>query len=126
MPIEDKSILDTVKTSLNIAADDTSFDNELVTNINSSLSTLNQVGVGKSLAIEGESELWSAFKDPSQINGNTQFMNVPQFVYVNVKLIFDPPSNSASLRTMSSVRDELLWRLQIEYDADQPGRKVVS
>lgn len=120
--VDKDSILDSTKLSLGIASDDTSFDSEILMHINSSLTILNQLGIGTSVVVNDGGLTWSDFKDPNQTHGNLVFNLVPQFVFTRVKMIFDPPAASA-LKTLDSVQEELLWRLGIEYDADQPDYK---
>ena len=111
------SILDSIKKSLDIATDDDSFDSDIKLHANAALGILVQNGIGKRLTISDDTETWDDFKDESQVNGNKLFELIPQYVFVYVKILFDPPA-AASLKAYQATRDELLWRLSVEYDTD--------
>lgn len=111
------SILDSIKKSLDIATDDNSFDSDIKLHANAALGILVQNGIGKQLTISDGTETWNDFKDESQVNGNRLFELIPQYVFVYVKILFDPPA-AASLKAYQAIRDELLWRLNVEYDTD--------
>lgn len=109
MPLHDESILDSIKTLLNIETDDTSFDTEIMIHINSSFGTLFQLGVGpiEPFAIESKDEKWAAF-----IGDKTEINSVKTFVYYEVRLAFDPPTTSYAIQAFERQRDELGWRLK--------------
>ena len=112
------SILDSIKKSLDIATDDDSFDSDIKLHANAALGILVQNGIGKRLTISDGSETWDDFKDDTQVNGNQLFELIPQYVFVYVKILFDPPAAAASLKAYRATCDELLWRLNVEYDTD--------
>lgn len=111
------SILDSIKKSLDISTDDDSFDSDIKLHANAALGILVQNGIGKQLTISDDTKTWDDFKDESQVNGNHLFELIPQYVFVYVKILFDPPA-AASLKAYQATRDELLWRLTVEYDTD--------
>ena len=112
-----ESILDSTKESLGVAVDDTSFDSEIRMHINGALGVLRQNGIGRSILIADNSVTWDDFKDPLQVHGNQIFNVVPQYVFVYVKILYDPPAAS-QLSAYKELRDELIWRLTLEYDKD--------
>lgn len=85
------SILDSVKKVLGIPPEHTAFDIDVAMHINSTLSTLHQLGVGpeEGFEVTGSDETWSAF-----VNDVTLVNLVKTYVYLKVKLIFDPPPTS--------------------------------
>lgn len=113
-----ESILDSTKEFLDISPEDTSFDNDIILGINGALATLIQNGVGKPVLVHDNTTTWNDFKDPAQTNGNVIFEMVKNFVHLSTKMVFDPPTAAKSLQTLTDLRDETLWRLNVEYDAD--------
>lgn len=103
------SILNSIKKLLGPYEDDTSFDIDLIININTVLSILTQLGVGPSegFSITGSTEIWSDFIDPSMVS----IEQVKTYVYLKVKLIFDPPMSSTVIDAYKRQIDELEWRI---------------
>lgn len=87
------------------------YDCEIIMHINAQLSTLRQVGVGpkSGFRITGEDQTWEDF-----LVGEYDEMNdlVPEFVFLKVKLVFDPPSSSFACEAMKQQADEALWRIR--------------
>lgn len=105
------SILNSVKKMLGIEADDTSFDEELILHINSVLGFCFQLGVGPTdepFVITGASEIWSDFVPDDQI------VSVKTYVFIKVKLIFDPPATSFVLSSYQDLAREFEWRCNVD------------
>lgn len=113
----EESILVTIKKMLNIDAEITDFDSELIVLINASLSTLYQLGIGESqFSIEGDKETWSQFLDQEYY-----LESVKESVYIDVKLIFDPPASSIIVEALKERRKEDQWRIASQVDiSEQP------
>lgn len=113
------SILDTTKKSLGLDADYDAFDTDIILLINSTFSTLNQLGIGPigGFMIEDKSKLWSEFtQDDLKIN------SVKTLMYLKVKLMFDPASTSFVLTSIENQIKEYEWRLNAVVDnAPAPG-----
>lgn len=111
---ESDSILISVKKVLGIPAEYRVFDPDIIMHINSVFMILNQLGVGpkESFSIEDDSALWSDFMDLSQINA------VKSYVYLRVRLLFDPPSSSFVLTAMENQSKEIEWRLNVMVDPE--------
>lgn len=108
----DESILLSIKKMLGIDPDYDSFDTDIILNINTVLMVLCQIGVGVSgFTITGDSETWSEF-----LNGNKDFEAVKTYVYLRVRLIFDPPTSSFVVEALKQQASELEWRLYIQAD----------
>lgn len=107
-----ESILNSIKKLLGPTEDYTHFDPDIIIHINSALSILTQLGVGppEGFYIDGPEDEWSSFVD----NDKIQF--VKTYVYLKVKLVFDPPSSSAVLKSMEDTIKELEWRLNVAVD----------
>lgn len=107
------SILDSIKMALGIQPEYTHFDSELIMHINSVFSTLYQLGVGTSspYRIQNGEDLWSSFLEDSD-----EIDNVKSYMYLRVRLIFDPPSNSFVNESFKKQIEELEWRMNVSVD----------
>lgn len=88
------SILITIKKLLGLDADYHVFDPDIIVHINSSFWRLRQLGVGQdNFSITDETATWSDYLgediDKMEI--------VKSWIWMNVRLLFDPPTNNASL-----------------------------
>lgn len=109
-----ESILISIKKLLGLAAEDTSFDPDIVMHINTIFFTLNQLGVGpeQPFRIESSFSTWNDFDDSADIEA------VKSYVYLKVRLLFDPPSNSSALNAMTEMAKEYEWRLNVAVDTE--------
>lgn len=106
----DGSILNTIKRALGLEPDYDTYDLEVITHINSVFSTLQQLGVGTDEAYEIESadNKWEEFLE------NDKNLNaVKSYIFMRVKLIFDPPGNSFAVESLQKQVDQLEWRLNV-------------
>lgn len=105
-----ESILVSIKKLLGIPDDYTHFDQDVIIQINSAFSILNQLGVGpeEGFAIDGSSATWSEF-----IGEDPRLNLVKTFVQIKVKLAFDPPTSGTLMDSYNRQLDELTWRLSI-------------
>ena len=110
MAANPESILDSVKQVLGIDAADTSFDLDVTMHINSAFSTLNQLGIGPEdgFAIEDDSATWDDF-----IGSDVRLNSVKTYVYLRVRLLFDPPTTSFVIDAMKKQIEELEWRINV-------------
>lgn len=102
------SILISTKKILGIAEDYTVFDLDVITHINSAFSTLTQLGVGpaEGFMIEDEDAEWLDFEAD-----DLQYNSVKTYVYLRVRLLFDPPTTSYLIAAFNDQIKELEWRL---------------
>ena len=114
-----ESILTSIKKLLGIAEEYTHFDADLIMHINSVLSILTQIGVGpaEGFSIKDESSVWGDFIPE---NSNLELPAIREliksYVYMKVKLLFDPPLNSAVIESTNRIISELEWRIQVAAD----------
>lgn len=110
MSTNSQSILTTVKRTLNLEEDYTYFDYEITTHINSAFGTLHQLGIGpvNGFEIEDATAIWSDF-----MAEDLTLSPVKSYVYLYVKLLFDPPAQSWVLTAQEQRLDELTWRLNV-------------
>ena len=108
-----ESILTSIKKLLGIAEEYEHFDADLIMHINSVFSTLHQLGVGPAepFRIQDEEAIWSDF-----IQGTSNIESVKSYMYLNVKLLFDPPLTSAVLASYERQIAELTFRLNVAVD----------
>lgn len=106
----DDSILETLKQTLGISADDDSFDTDLIVHINAALMVFADLGVGpsKGLFITGPQETWAML-----VGSNEEYEMTKSYLTLKVKLLFDPPSSSFVLESMKNLVDEWEWRLKV-------------
>ena len=105
-----ESILTSIKKMLGLSADYTHFDVDIIMHINSVFMILTQLGVGPStgFSIEDESAEWTDFMpDMSKVEA------VKSYVYLKVRLLFDPPASSAVTESINRLISEYEWRLNI-------------
>lgn len=107
------SILNSIKKLLGLSEDYTAFDQDVIMNINSVFMTLSQIGVGPEFpfVITGKDETWDQFL--SNIN---QLESVKMYMFMKVKLAFDPPTSSTVLESYKNQIAELEWRLNSAVD----------
>lgn len=92
------------------------FDTDIILHINSVLMILTQLGVGPSegFIITDKTATWEDFlKDTKKLE------SVKSYVYLKVKLLFDPPLSSAVMDATNSLIRELEWRLNVAGEEDE-------
>ena len=104
------SILTSVKKLLGIAEEYTQFDDDIIMHINSVFLNLTQLGVGpeEGFSIEDDAAVWDDF-----IEDNLQLQAVKSYMYLKVKLLFDPPLSTSVIESMNRMIAELEWRLNV-------------
>ena len=104
----EESILMTIKKMLGLEAGYSPFDTDIIVLINSALMTLTQADVGpkEGFKITGMAESWSDF-----LTNEVMLEAAKQYIYMKVKMIFDPPSSSIVMDALKTQSEEFLWRL---------------
>lgn len=107
----EQSILTSTKKILGIAEDYTVFDLDIITHINTSFSTLAQLGVGPAAGfmIEDSSAVWEDFIGSDDI----QYNSVRSYVFLKVRQLFDPPTTSYLISAVERQISEFEWRLNV-------------
>lgn len=102
------SILTSTKKVIGIAEDDTTFDLDLIIHINSVFATLQQIGVGpeEGFMIEDDSAEWDDY-----LEGDNGLNNVKTYMFLKVRMFFDPPQTSFLLTAMEKQVDQLEARI---------------
>lgn len=102
------SILNTIKQMLGLGIEESPFDQELITHINTALILLTEIGVGKEgFFLADSSAVWSDF-----LNENGFYNPAKQYIGLQVRLIWDPPSSSAVVTSYQEQLKKLEFYLQ--------------
>ena len=117
----ENSILVSIKKMLGIAKDYTHFDPDIIMHINTILAVLTQVGVGpaKGFRIEDDSATWNDF-----LSDAVNLEDVKTFMYLRVKLLFDPPLSTAVSEIIKQQAEELLWRISISAESENKQEEI--
>lgn len=109
-----ESILTSIKKLLGIPEDYEQFDAEIIIHINSVFSILTQIGVGpdSGYKIVGKEETWDDF-----LSGRIDIEDVKTYVYLKVRLAFDPPINASVVDAIKNQISEYEWRINVAVDA---------
>jgi hypothetical protein len=107
------SILNSIKKILGLSDSYHAFDEDIIMHINSTFSTLTQLGLGPvdGFMIEDELDLWSDYITVG-VSAN-ELNSVRTYVFLKVRLYFDPPSTSYHVEAMKKQIEELEWRLNV-------------
>ena len=108
MTYNPESILDSVKKLLGLDSADTSFDTDVTLFVNASFGSLRQLGVGSNtgFVIKDNTTTWSQFIVNLALVGL-----VKSYIFMKVKLAFDPPATSFGIDAIKSQVQELEWRI---------------
>lgn len=106
------SILTSIKKLLGISEEYEQFDTDIITHINTVFINLTQLGVGpkNGFYIEDANTIWDDFVNTNEF---TEMNAVKTYMYLKVKLLFDPPLSSAVIESTNRMISELEWRLNV-------------
>jgi len=109
------SILDSVKKNLGLGSSYDVFDADIILFTNSVFSTLNQLGLGPAngFMIEDDTATWDSF-----LGGDLRFNDVKTYVYLRVRLLFDPPQTGYLVDALDKQIKELEWRMNVRWEDD--------
>lgn len=112
-----ESILTSIKKLLGIPEEYTQFDQDIIIHINTVFMVLNQLGVGpeKCFTIEDDTSTWEDFLDD-----DSSMEAVKTYVYLKVRVLFDPPASSTVMQSIKDAINEYEFRLNVIAD---PGMK---
>lgn len=114
--VNNSSILVSIKKLLNVDETDDSFDTDIGMLINNEFMTLHQLGIGpdEGFSITDADTKWADFS-----SDKTLIETVKTYVYMKVRMIFDPPASSVVADAFNSQIRELEWRLNIQAERNQ-------
>lgn len=112
----EQSILNSIKKVANLSETDESFDLDILMHINSVFADLTQMGIGpdEGFEIEDATTTWDAF-----IGTDVRYNSVKTYVYLRLRLIFDPPSTSYAIDSMNKQIEKFEWRLNVEREGSK-------
>lgn len=110
-----ESILTSIKKLLGLPKEYVQFDDDIIMHINTVFLNLTQLGVGpeEGFVIEDDSSEWSDFVD---VDNNARLHAIKTYIYLKVKLLFDPPLSSSVIESTNRMISELEWRLNVAVD----------
>lgn len=113
--MDSSSILLSIKRLLSISEYDDGFDADVKDLINAEFLTLHQLHIGPEagFSITGPDEKWTDFTDNPRLQEA-----VRQFIYLRVRMIFDPPASSTVADAINNRISELEFRLNIQAEGD--------
>ena len=107
-----ETILNTIKKLLGIQQEYEYFDEDIMIHINTAFATLNQLRVGpaEGFYMDDKTALWDDYI--TSIN----MQMIKSYIYLKVRILFDPPTSSVLMDSMNRSIAELEWRLYLEGD----------
>ena len=112
----EQSILKSTKKNLGIDPSYDAFDDQIIMHINSVFSTLQQLGVGPvgGYMIEDDTAVWDDF-----LADDPRYNSIKTYMYLRIRLIFDPPATSFAIAAMEKQAEELEWRMNVTREGDE-------
>lgn len=119
---ETDSILISIKKLLGLSKECKDFDTDIKIHINTVIMNLDQLGIiiPESFSVKDENQLWSEI-----ISDNDKLDSIITYVYLKVKLVFDPPLSSAVMEANKESIKELEWRITVQVDENNLRKKEV-
>ena len=111
------SIVVTIKKMLGLDDEYTPFDADVIVHINTAIMTLTQMGVGpkEGYEVHDYDQTWTDFLgDMVKMLGA-----VKTYIYLQVKMVFDPPNNSFVMDAYKQQCEQLLFRLNVNAESQQ-------
>lgn len=123
MPQIANSILHDIKQMLGQEWDDTTYDLDIMLHINSVFFNLNQINVGppEGFVIEDANAVWADY-----IGTSKNLHAVKTYIYLRVRLLFDPPTTGPLVGSLEKQADKLEWTLMVEADPVIPSNILLG
>lgn len=113
------SILSSIKKLLGIGEEYTNFDVDIIIHINTAIMVLQQLGVGPQdelFKISSKDDKWSDF-----ISNEDDLEGIKTYIYLKVKIIFDPPQHGPTEDAFKESIREYEWRLNHQVEMKEKG-----
>lgn len=105
-----ESVLTTIKKLLGLDEDYTHFDTDIILHINTVLMAAGQLGIEIAQHVTSSDETWlSILKKPRD-----DLEALKTYIYLKVRLLFDPPTNSFTIGALEKLAQEYEWRLNVQ------------
>lgn len=110
-----ESILTSIKKLLGIHEAYTNFDVDILIHINTAFAILNQLGVGPvgGFVVEDAEATWDEYITSCNLT------MIRTYIYLKVRLVFDPPSSGVLTDSINRTLSELEWRIFLEGDGGE-------
>lgn len=117
------SILTSIKKLLGLSEECENFDNDIIMHINSVFFILNQIGVNpdNNFSITDKTKVWDDYVPPTQ---NLQIIR--SYVYLKVRLLFDPPLSGTLVEVIKSQVAEFEWRIMTSVEPKPVIEEVIN
>ena len=109
-------ILASMQLMLGMEPDYKAFNTDLIIHINTILGKLNQIGVGVTGYQLDLTDPYSSEWEDFLGDSNPVLNMAKTYTYLNLRVLFDPPSNSFVLDSYRKEIEEYTWRLRVEAD----------
>lgn len=109
------SILDDVKKFLGLDSSYTAFDLDVITHINTVFTGLSGMGIGPTggFMITDNTTTWDAF-----VGTDLNLNSVKTYIYMRVRMIFDPPTIAAVIDANLNEIEKLEWLLSVKREGE--------
>lgn len=103
-----ESILNSIKKSVGVGEDCEHFDTDIIMHINTVFGILNQLGIGpeNGFHISDASATWKEY-----LQDDKRLEIVKSYMYLKVRMLFDPPLASSVIDAINKQIQELEWRI---------------
>ena len=110
------SVLLSIKKLLGIAEDYDHFDEQILMCINSVLATVHDIGITptKPIRVWGDTDTWNQI-----VGTRNDIEDVKTYVYLKVKILFDPPQSSSHIEAINRQIAEIEWRLNVRAEKEE-------
>jgi len=111
----DRSILNSVKRMCSVDPSLTVFDDVIAMHTNSAFARLHELGVGPvdGFMIEDAEPTWGDF-----LGDDPRFNQVKSYVYLYVRILFDPPQTGYLVTAMEKQIEKLEWTINVVREGD--------
>ena len=109
----DDSILMSVKKLLGMDPEEfDQYDVDITLHINTVIETLNQIGVDMpdGFSVTDKTVLWSDYLNRAKYSQIKD--SIKSYIYMKVRLVFDPPTNTSLINAINESVKELEWRIR--------------
>ena len=110
--VED-SILLSIKKLLGMEPEEfDQYDVDITLHINTVIETLNQIGVDMpdGFSVTDKTVLWSDYLNRAKYSQIKD--SIKSYIYLKVRLVFDPPTNTSLINAINESIKELEWRIR--------------
>ncbi len=107
------NVLYTIKKLLGLPNNYDYFDSDVLVDINMVLPVLKQLGVQLDSDLVSDESKWE------ELSSSIDVLNIIKpYIFLRVRMVFDPPSNSALFDAIQKRIDELEWRINLLGEGD--------